>query len=400
MTKTIMLYGATGYAGRLIAAEMRLVAARNPGAYRMLLAGRDAASLIALAQPLEMDIRVFGLTDQAMLQRALRDCDVLINAAGPFAWTAARLVQAAMAVRRHYVDINGEADVYEQLHMMGFAARELGLVCGAGFWAAASNLLLEYALQQVQSRDQVVDGELGAVRIAMSRIKTFSQGSARTVWRSQREQVLVAGKSDLPDGKGGQRPGLALWREPVGRLERVFDFSSPRQSTGNTAALRITSAASLIDTLAARLTVQRHGLMAGRIASYVEAGAAARLGYQLGAWLAPVIAVPAVRAVLQQPVELLPPGPDAIDRQAERHTIVLEIEDVFRSPIIDWRWETPNVYQFTAQLALAVAQQLADDEGHAFTGWLTPGQVLAPLKLELTGDAGALRNCDLTQRST
>lgn len=398
MTQTIMLYGATGYSGQLIAAEMQRVDAEAPGRYRMLLAGRDARALAAMAQELNLDCCVFTLEDAVATRRALAGTDVVINAAGPFAWTAERLLTAALDVGPHYVDINGEADVYQRLSQHGPIARERGvaLVCSSGFWAAASSLLLEKALDDVKQQDQAPDGELGTVRSAMSRIKTFSQGSARTVWRSQREQVLIAGKGQGQDANGDPVPELVLWREPVGRLEQVFDFAAARHA-GSAADRRITSAVSLVDTLVARLTLQRRALFARRIESYVEAGFAARLGYQLGAMAAPVIAIPAVRALLQQPVALLPVGPDAHDRRVEPHTVVLQIEDVFRSRVIDWCWTTPNVYQFTAQLALGVALQIVDGQ---WIGWLTPGQVLAPQAIHLTASQGALRDCVLTRRRT
>lgn len=406
MRKTIMLYGATGYTGRLIAAEMQQVAKESPGAYRMVLAGRDAEQLAAMAEPLNMDRSVFDLEDDGAMLRALRDADVVINAAGPFAFTGQRLVDAVLAGnghRCHYVDINGEADVYYRMRERRIQAylHGVALVCAAGFWAAASSLLLQHALQRliVQKRPVVdaCDGvpELGAVRIAMSRIKTFSQGSARTVWRSLREQVTVAGIRQVTNTLGEPVSDMVLWREPVGRYERVFDFAV-QGATAYRPDRRIASLASLVDTQVARLMVKQHGLRVGRIESYVEAGVAGRLGYQLGAMLAPVIAVPVVRAALQQPVELLPEGPDAIDRQAEGHRIVLQIEDVFRSPVIEWCWDTPNVYQFTAQLVLATAQKVVESE---LGGWLTPGDMLQELDVFAVPAKRPLRGCKLMDRS-
>ena len=37
MVNNILLYGATGYSGRLIASEMKLVSEAESGAYRMIL---------------------------------------------------------------------------------------------------------------------------------------------------------------------------------------------------------------------------------------------------------------------------------------------------------------------------------------------------------------------------
>ena len=85
------------------------------------------------------------------MRRALRDVDVLINAAGPFAWTAERLAKDALDVNCHYVDINGEIDVYKKLDDLGRYAsqRRRAMVCSAGHTAAASDLLLDAALREL-----------------------------------------------------------------------------------------------------------------------------------------------------------------------------------------------------------------------------------------------------------
>jgi hypothetical protein len=225
--------------------------------------------------------------------------------------------------------------------------------------------------------------------MAMSRIETFSRGSAETVWRSLRPGVLVArrGRSDFDP----QTDTLLLRHEPVGKLERTFNFGTREQ-----ADRRIASAASLVDTLAARLTVLGRGKMVRTIESYVEAGLVRRMGYQLGALLAPLVAIPRVRAIAQQPVAWIPEGPTAFERECEPHVVLLEIEDAFRSIVVDWRWETPNVYQFTAQLVVGVAAQL--HAGCGLKGWLTPSEVLRPLALSLDGGTGPLRNCSLQKR--
>src|SRR4051794_12941115 len=102
MTYNILLYGATGFSGGLIASEMKCWNEESPGDYRMILAGRDAAHLKSLAHENEMDFRVFGLDDRKDVRKGLRDIDVVINAAGPFAWTAERLAKVALETECHY----------------------------------------------------------------------------------------------------------------------------------------------------------------------------------------------------------------------------------------------------------------------------------------------------------
>lgn len=394
MPSTVVLYGATGYSGGLLAAELDTLRKADAQAPRVVLAGRDPERVRALAGAMDMDCSVFGLDDEHALRRALAavEARVVVNAAGPFALTGSALVEAAIDVGCHYTDINGEVDVYQALLREGREARRAGvaLVGSAGFWAAASNLLLDTALNELAPEGELAAGELGAIRIGMSRIQTFSRGSASTVWHSLRQQVTMVRKAKDADGADA----LLLWQEPVGKFERTFDFAD---ADDRKADRRIATAASLVDTVAARATLKRRGQMVRSIASYVEAGDAARVAYQLGAFLAPLVAIPAVRTVAEQPVALLAEGPTRAERGRERHVVLLEIEDLFRSTVVDWRWETPNVYQFTAQLAAAVAAQLAGGTG--LKGWVTPSEVLGPLRPPLlTAQAGPLRGCRLHRR--
>ena len=366
----------------------------------MILGGRDGDALAKLAEQCKMEYRVFGLDDREDVRRALGRVDVLLNAAGPFAWTAERLVKDALAVDCHYVDINGEVDVYKRLDDLDHYARQRqrAIVCSAGHTAAASDLLLNAALDQFGHGVDLDGGpELGAVRIAMSRVPSLSRGSAETVWRSLREQVTIVRTLETQDPQDSSR-GARLWHEPVGKLERTFDFRDHgRPDARPSSDRRIASAANLVDTLTARLTVARKRFSVKRIESYVEAGAAARIAYQLGTFLAPVAAIPWVHTLARQQIDFLPPGPTKQELEETPQIVLLEIEDPFQSRLIDWRWETPNAYQFTAQVVVEIAKRLAEAQDPP-PGWLTPGAIFPPSKGELTAKEGALRDCRLDDR--
>ncbi|MGW3243510.1 saccharopine dehydrogenase family protein [Streptomyces sp. NPDC001070] len=126
---TWLLYGATGYTGRLVARE---AVARGE---RPVLAGRSATALAPLAAELGLEHRVVALDDAAGLRKALADVDAVAHCAGPFSATALPMAQACLDTGTHYLDITGEIDVLEALHAMGSRAREAGVVLlpGAGF---------------------------------------------------------------------------------------------------------------------------------------------------------------------------------------------------------------------------------------------------------------------------
>jgi len=195
-----------------------------------------------------------------------------------------------------------------------------------------------------------------------------------------------------------------LWHEPVGRLERMIDFGVDTYKPGTAGAAggseppqaRIASAVNLVDTLIARLTVKRSNILAHTIESYAELGTLGRLAYQAGTFFTPVAALPFVRDLTHAQVAILPPGPSESERDAERHTVVLEIEDPVHDPLVVWRWHTTNPYDFTARVVVNVAQAVAaDSTKKAFTGWLTPSQLLRPKVADLTSSTGYLRGCEL-----
>jgi len=126
---TWLLYGATGYTGRLIA---RRALARG---VRPVLAGRNAAKLLPLAAELGLEHRVFGLSDPAAIRRGLKGVDAVAHCAGPFVRTALPMAQACIETGTAYVDITGEIEVFESLHALGPRAAAAGVVLlpGAGF---------------------------------------------------------------------------------------------------------------------------------------------------------------------------------------------------------------------------------------------------------------------------
>lgn len=126
---TWLLYGATGYTGRLIA---RRAAAHGE---RPVLAGRSTTKLVPLAAELGLEYRVFGLDDPVRLRHGLEGVEAVAHCAGPFSATALPMAEACLDSGTHYLDITGEIEVFERLYELDDRARSAGLVLlpGAGF---------------------------------------------------------------------------------------------------------------------------------------------------------------------------------------------------------------------------------------------------------------------------
>jgi short subunit dehydrogenase-like uncharacterized protein len=130
-----MLYGASGHTGSLVA--------RHAGArgHQPVLAGRSVDALGATAASLGMPYRVVALDDRDGLQLALRDVDLVLNAAGPFLHTAPALAEACLSAGVHYLDISNELQVFRALYALDTRAGEAGaaIIPGVGFGVMATN---------------------------------------------------------------------------------------------------------------------------------------------------------------------------------------------------------------------------------------------------------------------
>ena len=151
--KTIAVYGAYGHTGRFIVAEL-LKRGWTP-----ILSGRDPVQLhaFAAAHP-SLDVRPASIDDPASLDRALAGAVAVINGAGPFLDTAAPLIEAALRVRIHYLDLAAEqASVLSTFENYSDVAREAGVVLlpAMAFYGGFADLLATAAMGDWTSADEI-----------------------------------------------------------------------------------------------------------------------------------------------------------------------------------------------------------------------------------------------------
>ncbi|HEY2848035.1 MAG TPA: saccharopine dehydrogenase NADP-binding domain-containing protein [Pyrinomonadaceae bacterium] len=135
-----LIYGAYGYTGELIA---RCAAERG---LKPMLAGRNAEKTREVAERFGFEYRVFGLDEDAMLDAALEEVDVVLHCAGPFSLTSKRVVEACLRNKKHYTDITGEIAVFEACAARDQQARDAGvmLMPGVGFDVVPSDCLARH----------------------------------------------------------------------------------------------------------------------------------------------------------------------------------------------------------------------------------------------------------------
>jgi short subunit dehydrogenase-like uncharacterized protein len=142
---TALLYGATGYTGRLIT---RI--ATEYGIHP-ILAGRNREAVAALAHEHGLEHRAFALDDAVRIDRALDGVSAVLHCAGPFVHTSEPIASACIRTGVHYLDITGEVDVIERLHARDAEARTAGvmLLPGAGFDVVPSDCLAAHLKQRL-----------------------------------------------------------------------------------------------------------------------------------------------------------------------------------------------------------------------------------------------------------
>ena len=169
MSGTILIYGATGYTGRLIA---KVAADRGASP---ILAGRDLGRVEAVAKPLGLAARAFDLRDPRRIDAAMAGVSAVLCVAGPFSTTSKPMADACLRNRVHYLDITGEIDVFEALAARDAeaAARGVTLLPGVGFDVVPSDCLAAHLKRRLPD---AVD-----LKLYLSLGANMSRGTAKTM---------------------------------------------------------------------------------------------------------------------------------------------------------------------------------------------------------------------------
>ncbi|WP_328491976.1 saccharopine dehydrogenase NADP-binding domain-containing protein [Streptomyces sp. NBC_00414] len=125
-TPRLLVYGATGYTGKLVAEH-----ARQSG-LDIVVAGRNQERVAALGEELGVESRAFTVGDPEILRTALRDITVVLNVAGPFRDTARPLMDACVDNGVHYLDTTAEYDVFATARSRHTEAAAAGVMVMSG----------------------------------------------------------------------------------------------------------------------------------------------------------------------------------------------------------------------------------------------------------------------------
>ncbi len=330
----VLVYGSTGFTGRLIIAEA--VRRQLP----VILGGRGE-SVRHQARDLGLPFRVFAV-ESPEARVALRGCRALLNCAGPFSHTAAPLVDVCLDAGVHYLDINGEVEVFEALAAGDPVARDAGVMVlpGVGFDVVPTDCLAAHLLRRCPA----------ATRLTLAfRIEGLV---SRGTLLSMLENVGRAGLE--------RRNGILESVEPGGR-EMVVDFGE-----GPVQALQV--AWGDLST-AYRSTAIRD------IQVYAAPSPGWRWILRLTAHLGRPLAKRWAQNLLRPLVALAPEGPSAEARSRGGSAVWGRVE-TDSGQVATARLTGPQPHDLTAQAAVAAAARVLAGDGAP--GFQTPSMAFGP----------------------
>jgi len=173
-----IIYGANGVSGRLVLAE-----ALQRG-HRPILGGRDP-SIHALGEAHKLETVCVGLDDKAGLAALLKKGSRVLHIAGPYAVTAAPMLDACIATQTPYLDLCGEIGSIGATFARDAEAKAAGipLVAGAGFGVSAAESLAIHVARRARGAHRLLlgvklDNAYKSVGAALSTLHVLGRGGA------------------------------------------------------------------------------------------------------------------------------------------------------------------------------------------------------------------------------
>jgi short subunit dehydrogenase-like uncharacterized protein len=342
----LMIYGANGYTGRLIARE----AAKR--GLKPLLAGRQRDAVAALADELGLLRRVFELNNPAEVTRNLDGVSVVLHCAGPFSQTSAPMLKACLDLNVHYLDITGEIDVFEACHRVDARAKKQGTVVlpGSGFDVVPTDCLAAQLKRRLPDATHLT--------LAFEAGGGPSPGTAKT---------SVEGM-----GKGGRaRINGELTTVPLAWKRREFlRDGKPRSAMtipwGDVFTAYISTGIPNIETYMAvppqtigRMRWMRH--------------------------LRPLLGLGFVQQFMKKRIERATPGPSDARREKSDCYVWGEVRNAAGQEA-KLALLTPNGYDLTVTASLGIAEHLLQRLGRLAGGYFTPSMLMgADYVLKLPG---------------
>ncbi|MFJ6526960.1 saccharopine dehydrogenase NADP-binding domain-containing protein [Streptomyces longwoodensis] len=228
----IVLFGATGFVGRLIA---RYLADHAPEEVRWAIAGRSEEKLQRLREALPGGARIGVLradvADPASLRSLAGHARVVATTVGPYVLHGEDLVAACADLGTDYLDLTGEPEFVDLVYVRHDArARETGarLLHACGFDSVPHDLGVYYTVRQLpEGVPLTVDGFVtadaefsgGTFASALGQFARGRQMVAAARDRARHEPRLVGRRVTAPVGAPRFAPEVGAWALPLPTID-------------------------------------------------------------------------------------------------------------------------------------------------------------------------------------
>jgi short subunit dehydrogenase-like uncharacterized protein len=344
---SFLLYGANGYTGELIA--------RFAHQYGLqpILAGRRKEAIEPLAAKLNLPFLIIDLHDTVSLHKALQDATLVVQAAGPYDITAKPMIAACLETNTHYLDLNGDLDVFEMLMAYNQQAREKGIMImpGAGFDVVPTDCLSLWLKNQLPdaTKLKIAFAILGS---ALSRGTSITTLQKLGMPGATRQNGVIVPE---PVGKRG------MWAKFPAYPKRIFMMSIP---WGDVSTAYFTTGIPNIETY----TAMKKGVwLFLKIQSSFN-------------WL---LRTSLVRSIITGIIKLQSAGPGDIKRDKATSLIQATVTNA-QGQSLTANMQCPEAYSLTAFTILLIAQKILN--GQYKPGYQTPASAYgADLIMEIPG---------------
>jgi len=330
-----LIYGATGYTGKLVAKRAKELGLEP------VLAGRNEDKLRAVAEPLGFAYQAFDLSDTDALENELKDVNVVLHIAGPFSATSKPMVDACIKMGTHYLDITGEIDVFEALSNRDAEAKaaNIMLLPGVGFDVVPSDCLAAHL------KGRMPDAKELEIFIEFS--GRPSRGTAKTGVESIAIPARVRRNGDIISLGAPQYKEFLLGN----RSQKGVSVSWGDVSTAY------------------------HSTHIPNITIYFGATKQIKQMADMPKILRKLFATSLGQRFLKAQIDKMPEGPSDEER-ATAETRLLGIAQNEKGEIAQTLLTTPDGYTLTAETALEIVCRV--EAGHAKPGFQTPSRVFGP----------------------
>lgn len=334
MKQNFIIYGCNGYTGKLICEH-----AVNKG-LKPVIAGRDKASVENLARQLNLEYRVFDLSNEQTVVDNIKDFVAVLHCAGPFKFTSQVMVNACLKAKTHYLDITGEYQVFESLFDLNDAAVQAGILVmpGVGFDVVPTDCLSLYLKEVLPTATTL---ELALYQKGAK----LSHGTAITIAENIGEKTVIRKSGKLVQIANGS---LTKYVEVDGQERNSAAISWGDVST----AFRTTRIPNI--------TV--YNVLPEKVIASMQLTNTFGFFFRLGI----------VRNYLKRRIKQRPAGPNEEQRKAARSIIWGEVRNplgVAKRAVL----ELPEGYNLTAWTAVEIAKQVCNNPPEP--GTRTPASV-------------------------